>query len=551
MSAIEDQLLKIKHQAEEREAKRKAEGAGLEYLDLSLAPVETDALKLVPEERSRALQISPVKLNAHNLDLAVFNPENPELNKLLDELKAQNYILKIFVVSLNGLEHAWSFYKYTNPQATSIHSRFDIAAPEGRASLSSAERENYLENLLNKLRTFDAVATEIHSFDFQKSPTSQILEIILAGGLANRASDIHFEPEATHIKIRYRVDGILHDIVSDLAVNVYSQLLNRMKLLANLKLNLQHEPQDGRVTIGLTNKEIEIRLSIVPSEFGETVVMRLLDPDILKIGLKDLGLRADDLVIIEEELKEPNGMILNSGPTGSGKTTTLYAFLRSKETPEIKIITIEDPIEYHLEGVEQTQVSNEKHDGEHEYDFANGLRSIMRQDPDVILIGEIRAKETAEIAIQAALTGHLVFSTVHANDAAGVVPRLLDLGIKDTSIEPSLNLIIAQRLVRKLCEDCKKLIELSPELKSKIENLISNLPMRVDKSLYKEWKIFSAVGCEKCAKVGYKGRVGIYELLRIGTDKFPEVTVQQDGLLKVISGITTVEEIETVTGPIK
>lgn len=533
MSAIEEQLLKIKHQAEEREAKRKAEGAGLEYLDLSLAPVETDALKTVPEEKARALQISPVRLSAHNLDLAVFNPENSELAKLLNELKAQNYILKIFVVSLNGLEHAWSFYKYTSPTTTSIHNRFDI-------------EKDHLENLLKNLITFDAVAAEIHSFDFQKSPTGRILEIVLAGGLANRASDVHFEPEATHVKVRYRVDGILHDIVSDLAVNVYSQLLNRMKLLANLKLNLQHEPQDGRVTIGLSNKEIEIRLSVVPSEFGETVVMRLLDPDILKIGLKDLGLRSDDLVIIEEELKEPNGMILNSGPTGSGKTTTLYAFLRAKETPEIKIITIEDPIEYHLEGVEQTQV-----DEKGGYTFANGLRSIMRQDPDVILVGEIRDKETAEIGIQAALTGHLVFSTVHANDAVGVVPRLLDLGIKDTSIEPALNLIIAQRLVRKLCDSCKKPAELSPELKSKIENLISSLPARVDKSQYQEQKIFTVVGCEKCAKVGYKGRIGIYELLRVGTDKSPEVTVQQDGLLKVISGITTIQEIETVTGPIK
>ena len=533
MSAIEDQLLKIKHQAEEREAKKKAERAGLEYLDLSLTPVETDALKLVPEERARALQISPIRLKGRDLEIGVFNPENSELVKLFDELKAKSYQLKTYIVSLNSLERAWSFYKYTSPTITSIHSRFDI-------------EKDHLEKLLKNLVTFDAVAAEIHSFDFQKSSTGEILEIILAGGLANCASDIHFEPEATHVKVRYRVDGILHDIVSDLAVNIYSQLLNRMKLLANLKLNLQHEPQDGRFTIGLTNKEIEVRLSIVPSEFGETVVMRLLDPDILKIGLKDLGFRADDLVIIEKELKEPNGMILNSGPTGSGKTTTLYAFLRAKETPEIKIITIEDPIEYHLEGVEQTQV-----DEKGGYTFANGLRSIMRQDPDVILVGEIRDKETAEIGIQAALTGHLVFSTVHANDSIGVVPRLLDLGIKDTSIEPALNLIIAQRLIRKLCEDCKKPAELSPALTSNIQHLISNLPSRVDKSVYKEWKVFSAGKCEKCGSIGYKGRIGIYELLRLGTDKTPEVTVQQDGLLKVISGITTIEEIETVTGPIK
>ncbi len=543
MSAIEDQLLKIKHEAEEREAKRKAEAAGLEYLDLNLTPVETDALKIIPEEKARALQISPIRLKGHDLEIGIFDPEDPEVQKLIENLKSKIQNLKSYVVSLNGLEHAWSFYKYTSSQTASIHNRFDI-------------EKDHIESLFNKLVTFDAVADEIHDFDFQKSPTGQILEIILAGGLANRASDIHFEPEAIYVKIRYRVDGILHDIVSDLPTNIYSQLLNRMKLLANLKLNLQHEPQDGRFSLGLINKEIEIRLSVVPSEFGETVVMRLLDPDILKIGLKDLGFRADDLVIIEQELKEPNGMILNSGPTGSGKTTTLYAFLRAKENPEIKIITIEDPIEYHLEGVEQTQVESEADStpntaGGVGYNFANGLRAIMRQDPDVILIGEIRDKETAEIAIQAALTGHLVFSTVHANDAVGVVPRLLDLGIKDTSIEPALNLIIAQRLVRKLCENCKKPAELSPELKSKIQNLISSLPSRVDKFQYQEWKIFTAGKCEKCANTGYKGRIGIYELLREGVDKLPEVTVQQDGLLKVISGITTVEEIEAVTGPIK
>ena len=547
MSNIEDQLLKIKHQAEEREAKRKAETTGLGYLDLNLAPIETDALQLIPEAEARRLQVAPIQLKGHDLVVAVFDPENPEAQKLLADLKIKGYLLKVTVVSLVGLERAWSFYQYVSPAKTTITSRFDI-------------EKIHLEELLKKLTNFEAVAGEINNFDFQKSPTGWILEIILAGALANRSSDVHLEPEAEMIKVRFRVDGILHDVVSNLARSVYSQLLNRIKLLSNLKLNIQHEPQDGRFTIGLTGKEIEARVSLVPSEFGETVVMRLLDPEVIKMSLTDLGLRADDLEIINQELKQPNGMILNSGPTGSGKTTTLYAFLQAKQSPEIKIITIEDPIEYHLAGVEQTQVSAE-------YDFANGLRSIMRQDPDVILVGEIRDKETAEIAMQAALTGHLVFSTVHANNAAGVIPRLLDLDIKPVTIGPALNLVIAQRLVRRLCDSCKKTMTMTDDWKNKIEKVLSELPARVNKTPYQDIKVFGTAGCDQCNNTGYRGRIGVYELLKVDKQleefinkesgeaameelakKQGMVTMQQDGLLKVLTGVTTLEEVEAVTG---
>src|SRR3990167_3759286 len=232
--------------------------------------------------------------------------------------------------------------------------------------------------------------------------------------------------------------------------------------------------------------------------------MRLLDPEAINISLGELGIREDDLEIIKTELKRPNGLILNTGPTGSGKTTTLYAFLKHKKTPKIKIISIEDPIEYHLEGIEQTQV-----DEEAGYNFSDGLKSLMRQDPDVILVGEIRDKETGEIGIQAALTGHLVFSTIHANSAAGAIPRLVDLGVKSSSIGSALNLIIAQRLVRKLCDNCKTIKETDNELKIKIEKFLKQLPKRVNKEKFKEIKIFSASkgGCDKCNNSGYKGRI--------------------------------------------
>jgi type II secretory ATPase GspE/PulE/Tfp pilus assembly ATPase PilB-like protein len=277
-----------------------------------------------------------------------------------------------------------------------------------------------------------------------------------------------------------------------------------------------------------------------------------------------LGLRDDDLDIIKEQLQRPNGMALNTGPTGSGKTTTLYAFLRYRLSSEVKIITIEDPIEYHLEGVEQTQASDESG-----YTFASGLRSLMRQDPDIILVGEIRDKETAEIAVQAALTGHLVFSTVHANEATGAIPRLLDLGVKANSLAPALNLLIAQRLVRRLCTKCKKEKPLDEKTKAQIENFIHALPQRVAKKEYEHITLYEPVGCEYCNHTGYRGRVGIYELLivdkaiqalitkeagQVEIDSLVKtkgfVSMQEDGVLKVIQGITTCDEVEGTTGKI-
>ena len=438
-----------------------------------------------------------------------------------------------------------------------------------------------------KISEIDSVKKiEIALGIFKQEPAdvADFLEIVLIGASQNRASDIHFEVMKDFIKLRFRIDGVLHDIYSGINKNFYSYLISRIKLLSGLKINVRDEAQDGRFTINFPQKNIEVRVAIAPSEFGEIVVMRILDPEAINLSLLSLGIREDDLEIIKNELKRPNGLILNTGPTGSGKTTTLYAFLKHKKTSDIKIITIEDPIEYYLEGIEQTQV-----DEEAGYTFANGLRSLMRQDPDMILVGEIRDKETVEIGIQSALTGHLVLSTVHANSAAGAIPRLLDLGVKPSSIGPALNLVIAQRLVRRLCQYCKKKTEISQEKKEKIGIFLNNLPKRVDKTKYKEIEIFEplAGGCEKCNNSGYKGRVGIYELLlndpeyekflidqshtKLSCHKKLEelilssasdgqikefsieqgaTTMQQDGVLKVIQGMTTFEEVEAVTGTI-
>jgi len=396
-----------------------------------------------------------------------------------------------------------------------------------------------------------------------KSSTTDILENILAGALAAGVSDIHFEPERESIRLRFRMDGVLKDI-TNIPSSDYKYIVSRLKLVGGIKMNIVKMAQDGRFTIVSGEDRIEVRLSFNPSEYGETAVLRVLDPRNIALELKDLGLRSDDEAIVLKSLKKPNGMTLVTGPTGSGKTTTLYAFLKSVRSPEIKMITIEDPIEYHLEGVQQTQV-----DVAAGYDFGNGLRSILRQDPDIILVGEIRDLDTAEIAIHASLTGHLVFSTLHTNSASGAIPRLIDIGVKPQVIGPALNTIIAERLVRRLCDHCKKPAEISPEVLEKIKNFISGLPETVNKEPYKDIKLFEPVGCPLC-NGGYKGRVGIFEILNIDDDfksliheeasetdiiKFAVqkgfVTLQRDGILKAITGLTDLAEVERATGPIE
>lgn len=384
--------------------------------------------------------------------------------------------------------------------------------------------------------------------------TTKLLEIILGGSISLDASDIHIEPEEKRAKIRLRIDGILHDLTF-LDLKIYQSILSRIKLVSGLKLNISDQPQDGRFSVKKGEILIEIRTSTLPAEYGEAVVMRILNPKSL-ISLEELGLRKEYLEIFKKEIAKPNGMIIVTGPTGSGKTTTLYAILKKIQNPGIKIITLEDPIEYHLEGISQTQV-----DPKVGYDFANGLRAILRQDPDVILVGEIRDLETASIALQAALTGHLVLSTLHTNDAAGTIARLVALGEKPVNIAPALNMVVAQRLVRKVCKNCVKFEKPSENLLKKIKKSFEKI--KID--LPKIEKIPKAVGCQECNFTGYKGRSGIFELFLVDEEMekfiltFPSIAalkekaiekgmipMYQDGLLKVIEGETTIEEVERV-----
>ncbi len=414
------------------------------------------------------------------------------------------------------------------------------------------EIQKKIESILGFKEEIDRSSTE---------NVTELLETILGGGVHLDVSDIHIEPKKTEAKIRVRIDGILQDVI---ATNrkIYESLLSRIKLLSSLKLNVTDRPQDGRFSVLIGELSVEIRISTLPSEYGESIVLRILNPKAL-IDLEALGFREDLLALVKKEIKKPNGMVVITGPTGSGKTTTLYAFLKKIQKPEIKIITIEDPIEYHLKGISQTQVNPLRG-----YDFASGLQSIMRQDPDIILVGEIRDSKTCKIALQAALTGHLVFTTLHTNDAAGTIARLTSLEGNLKNIGPAINLAVAQRLVRKICEKCSRPKIVSPAVLNKAKTALRGLPKEVKiPKLKKGLKILETKGCKYCNFTGYQERIGIFEAILIDEEmekfilKNPSiaslrklairkgmVTIFQDGIIKVLKGLTTIKEIERVTG---
>jgi len=391
-----------------------------------------------------------------------------------------------------------------------------------------------------------------------EAPIVRLVNMIITRGVEMRASDIHFEPFEKEFKVRYRIDGILHEAETP-PKRLQPAIISRIKLIAGMNIAERRLPQDGRIKLRLGGQEIDIRVSTVPTIFGESVVLRLLYPEGREFKLDTLGLNLRDFNLLQEKIYYPHGIILVTGPTGSGKTTTLYAILKEIKSPEKKIITVEDPVEYQIEGINQIQV---RHDLD--LNFAKVLRSIVRQDPDVLLIGEIRDTETAEIAIQSALTGHLVFSTLHTNDAPTAITRLIDLQVEPYLISSSILLVIAQRLVRVLCPHCK--VPFEPE-KALVKRMISYFPPQFQTQI--DWKnlvLYRSVGCEECAYTGYRGRIGIFEVMEISerirsliiegadADTIRQraiaegmTTMTVDGLQKVISGITTLEEVLRVT----
>ncbi|MEK7565398.1 MAG: GspE/PulE family protein [Patescibacteria group bacterium] len=543
----EDKLSDIHRQEEELACERHAQKLGFNYINLASVPVERDSLHFIPKEEAERTMAIIVLKKGQILKLGAVDPNNEETRQIIERLKSQGFKIDVFMISISSFKKALGEFKF-------LPSQLKGSATSGEISLEK------IESLKKELTTFASLKTKLSQVNPStgsgqvQADTSTLLEIFLSAALTLEVSDIHIEPQANQTQIRFRLDGVLQD-AGTILKTVYESVLSRIKLLSGLRLNVQAIPQDGRFTIKEGGAEVEVRVSILPGAYGEYVVLRILNPNTIKLDIKDLGIRDYLWQKLEPEIKKPSGIILVTGPTGSGKTTTLYAFLKLLNQPGIKIVTLEDPIEYHLQGINQSQIETKKG-----YTFASGLRSILRQDPNIILVGEIRDEETANVALHAALTGHLVFSTLHTNDAIGAIPRFLDLNAKPQILASALNVVIAQRLVRKLCPNCKTsatfdVAEIKKDLSGVPENIIP-----------KEISVYKNIGCEKCGGTGYKGRIGVYEIVFVNDSleklistnpshqdilteakKNGFITMYQDGLLRVLAGETTLEEIARVT----
>lgn len=543
----EEQITKLRRQEEEEFLQIMSGKYGIPYADLSMVPVDAAAVGLLKETVAREALVAPFALAGKKLKVALFSPTQESTKEVLASLTERGFVLDQYLVSHSSLEKVWDRYKELS------------GATKSEAGVIDISGEN-MEELVGRFTTLTDVSTALENTVTQKSARhiSNIFSVILAGAIGIHASDIHIEPAEDSIHIRYRIDGVLHEVAT-LPSTIYRLFSSRLKLLAGLKLNVGTESQDGRFSIKIADIEIEMRVSVIPGAYGEGVVMRILNPQSLNVTLEDLGMSPRLLALVDREIRKPHGMILNTGPTGSGKTTTLYAFLKRIYSPEIKMMTIEDPIEYHMKGVSQTQVEVDKG-----YTFLEGLRAAMRQDPDVIMIGEIRDGETAKVAINAALTGHMVFSTLHTNTAAGAIPRLIDVGVTPKIIGSSLTVALAQRLARKLCNECKK--EDTPDERE--QKIIDEVALHIKEkvgTIVQTKKVWRSVGCVKCNNTGFKGRVGIFEAVLIDADiealldtipserEIRKVAAEQgildmreDGIEKILAGITSFDEVERV-----
>ena len=548
------QLDDLRKQEEEQLVATLAESKyGLPYVDLYRLGIDNEALRAISEKDCREMNVAPFKLFGKNIFIAVRSPSDDLLNKLKEDMERRNLVPTFYMASTASINKVWERYKELSMAESSRIGGIDISGEILRETAKKIEKIQDIQ----KMVTEALEGNKIHKI-------SRLLEVILAGAIAIKASDIHIEPEQDRGRLRLRLDGVLQD-VNFFGLDVYHLLNSRIKLLSGMKLT-SNIAQDGRFSIMEDKDEISIRASLIPGAYGESIVMRILDPKSIQVKLEEIGVEPFLFSVVEQEIAKPNGLILVTGPTGSGKTTTLYAFLRRIYSPEIKIITIEDPVEYHLTGVTQTQTNDEKG-----YTFAEGLRSALRQDPDVVMVGEIRDRETAETAVQSALTGHMVFSTLHTNNAAGVIPRLIDLGINPKILVSALSLSIAQRLVRKLCKFCKKEKTLTED-ETRVIKLVMDSIKQEGKSLSNyninpdaPLKIFTSVGCDKCNMTGFKGRIGIFEAIK--TDEaiekiMPEnpsereikrvastqgiLSMRQDGIVKILNGITSIEEVQSV-----
>ncbi len=511
--------------------------SNIAYIDLSKTTVPKEILQLIPEKIARKYKAVPIEESEGKLVLAMSDPEDIEAKEII-----KKYCQKQLLIRLSSeldVNHIIDQYQGLESEVEeAIETNEDELKKDG-----DKQKKTLLESTLND------------------APAARIVTSLLKRAIRDKASDIHIEPAEKEIQVRFRLDGILRKKVT-LPKDIHLAVISRIKIMANLKIDEQRLPQDGRFSINADGHRVDFRISTMPTAYGEKVVMRVLDKSAGILTVEQLGLLGSGLDTLKANLDKSHGMILVTGPTGSGKTTTLYALIDKLFNEGVNIITLEDPIEYQVPGINQSQVNHEIN-----YTFASGLRSIVRQDPDIIMIGEIRDSETAEMAVQAALTGHVVLSTLHTNDAAGAAPRLIDMKVEPFLLTSSLNLVIGQRLARKTCEECKEETKVSEAEIKTVNLIIAKMPAAEREKYTKaELKFFKGKGCKTCSGSGYKGRLGVYEVMAVNepvkelvlkkasSDAIAQtavkggmVTMVQDGIIKAIEGITTLEEVWRVT----
>ncbi len=542
---IADNMHLLYDDSEERVVRLLADKYNLPYADLRGVAGEPDALKMIPENMAMEALVAPFRINGKTMHIAIRDPENSKMRNLIEHINSTLGEPIIYIASKASLRHIWGRYA-----DIAMNNKVD----QGSINLTKAHSDELFQDI-KSLSDFQIKIENILKNE-RANKVSKIIELMIDGAIYFGASDIHTEPESGSVRVRYRMDGILNDVFYT-DEETYKLIQSRLKLLSGLKISTHNKAQDGRFTVEREVGNIEMRVSVIPGAYGESFVMRLLDPGNANVSLDKLGINIYVKSAIEHAMTKPNGMILTTGPTGSGKSTTLYSILSKIYSKEIKIITIEDPVEYHIEGISQTNVNKE-------YGFVDGLRAALRQDPDVIMIGEIRDAETAAVAINAAQTGHLVLSTLHTNNAFGVIPRLLDLGANPKTLVNAITLSIAQRLCRKLCLICKVAITSGEKESRSITNILGE--MNIKKKPYaiapsESYTIYQAGSCDKCHD-GYDGRIGIYEgfimtpeLNKIINNNPSEyeikeavasqglTTLEDDAILKLLNGETSYDEL--------
>ncbi len=540
-SAAED-ILYTRGIQEQDVAEAKAELSGYPAKYLQGVQVPFEALHDIPEESARHYRIVPLGRKEGYLEVGMLNPDDVSVGEALKFISARLGLpVRIFVITPSDFDNILEEYKSLSGEVTKALGEF----------------EKEYEALGPEIRILkEAGGGEITKI-VEDAPVTKMLAVILRHAVDGQASDIHIEPSRDKLRVRFRVDGVLHTSLT-LPMDIHSAVVTRVKVMTNLKIDETRVPQDGRFHAQISGKEIDFRVSTLPTAFGEKVAIRILDPTAGIYKLEGLGLGGRNLTLIQENIKRPYGMVLITGPTGSGKSTTLYAILQILNQERSNIVSLEDPVEYYIQGINQSQIRPEIG-----YDFATGLRHILRQDPDIIMVGEIRDRETASLAIHAALTGHLVLSTLHTNNSIGVIPRLIDLGVDPFLISPTLILAVGQRLARRLCQDSRREVKISGKIKEVILKEVEGMPLETRGAVKNDFpaKIYQAEVSSSCPK-GTRGRIGIFEVLSMTPElekiiltgpsesKIMEeagrqgmITMKQDGILKVLQGEVGLEEL--------